>query len=164
MKKCNTCENFKKWGSEVNHWHKHYNYGVCEKYGEYKTDLTPCIDMYVDCKRWCIDESIQLDNGFCERYNYDCEKCFSKKFWEELTDEKEIDNHFVNSESYMEYPNIYQVYYISPEGKEGGFYNAKFNVELDDGTVLENVGLWGNGFAPNKEIVSKLKKGTFIKD
>lgn len=166
VKNCNCmeCENFKVDGELYNHWNQRYFHGECIVCGEYKTTLTPCIKEYTDNKRWCHDESIQLDqSSFCTRYHYDCENCFKKKFWEEIIAEDEIEKHFVNSENYMEYPNIHQVYFICKPGMDGGFCNARFNVELDNGEFLENRGLWGNGFCPNKEVFDKLKKGKFIK-
>ena len=160
---CIDCVNFKLEGKNENHWGYEYSYGECKLCG-YKTTLTPCIKEYADNKRWCHDESIQLDqSGFCTRYDYDCENCFKKEFWEEIIAEDEIEKHFVNCENYMEYPNVHQVYFICEPGVEGGFYNSSFNVELDDGEFLENRGLWGNGFCPNKEVFDKLKKGKFIK-
>ena len=161
---CNDCENFKVKGEQYNHWNQRYFYGECMVCGEYKTTLTPCIKKYTDNQRWCSDEYIQLNQGdFCRRYHHDCDNCFSKKFWEELVAEDEVEKHFVNTENYMEYPNIHQVYYICNPGEEGGFYGDRFNVKLDNGEYLENRGLWGNGFSPNKEIVDKLKKGKFIR-
>ena len=163
-KKCNDCENFKLQGEAEDHWHKSFCYGTCGLTGEYKTTFTPCIKEYKNHKRWCHDEKIQLDHAdFCKRYNHDCENCFCKEFFEEIIDEDEIDNHFVNSESFMEYPNIHQIYCIAASPRQGGFGNAVFNVELDTGEILYDIGLWGNGFSPNQEITEKLRKGKFIR-
>lgn len=161
---CRECNNFKFEGEGETHHHKKFAYGICELTGEYKTDLTPCTYEYKNSKRWCHDESIQLDQSiFCRIYHYDCDKCFNKEFWEEIVDENEKDKHFVNIENFMEYPNIHQIYFICEPGQKGGFGNSRFYVELDNGEFLENRGLWGNGFSPNKEIIDKLMKGKFIR-
>ena len=161
---CNDCENFKVKGETYDYWNRRYFYGECGLTGEYKTTLTPCIKKYTDQHRWCIDEYIQYDRSdFCKRYNHDCENCFSKEFWEEIIAPDEVDKHFVNIEGNTTINTLHTVYYICKPDKRGGFDNAKFNVQLDNGEFLEDIGLWCNGSAPNQQVINALKKGRFIK-
>ena len=63
------------------------------------------------------------------------ERCFYEEFWSEVVEQ--IDKHFLMNDS---------AYYFTKG--EGGFYDRRFNIKLDDGRVLKDIGLWHRGEVP----------------
>ena len=63
------------------------------------------------------------------------ERCFYEEFWSEVVGERE--NHFIMDGN---------AYYFT-DG-EGGFYGRRFDIVLEDGRVLNDVGLWHRGEVP----------------
>lgn len=63
------------------------------------------------------------------------ERCFYEEFWSEVS--IDLNRHFImNNHAY------------SFTDGEGGFYGRRFNIELEDGRVLEDIGLWHRGEVP----------------
>lgn len=63
------------------------------------------------------------------------ERCFTEQFWAEVVEV--IEHHFImNGNAY------------SFTKGEGGFGGRRFTIELEDGRVLEDVGLWHRGEVP----------------
>lgn len=63
------------------------------------------------------------------------ERCFFEEFWSEV--DEAMEHHFMmNGNAY------------SFTKGEGGFYGRRFTIELEDGRVLEDVGLWHRGEVP----------------
>lgn len=73
--------------------------------------------------------------------NQDCEKCTTKKFWQEVLDRADQHIIILNKDGY------YDVYSVYPVG-EGGFYNTKFRIKYKNGSTKE-CGLWYRGVCPS---------------
>ena len=63
------------------------------------------------------------------------ERCFFEEFWSEV--DEEMEHHFIMDGNA----------YFFTKG-EGCFYGQRFNIKLEDGRVLEDVGLWHRGEVP----------------
>ena len=63
------------------------------------------------------------------------ERCFFEEFWSEV--DEEMEHHFIMDGNA----------YFFTKG-EGGFYGQRFNIKLEDGRFLEDVGLWHRGEVP----------------
>lgn len=134
--------------------------GKCLITGEETTTLNPACKQYVYAyvtDRFCSDIAIfnsSAVNDECRRADFNCDACHTKRFWEEVIEDK--DCHFRDKELHYQM-GLYGVYSFVPSGVEGGFDNSRFDVCLSDGTVLKDVGLWSRGFCPNDELVKQLR-------
>ena len=63
------------------------------------------------------------------------ERCFFEQFWAEVIQEKE--RHFIEGKNAYSFTT-----------GEGGFCNRRYTIELEDGRVLENMGVWHRGEVP----------------
>ena len=63
------------------------------------------------------------------------ERCSTEEFWSDVV--QNIDSHFIENGNA----------YFFTEG-EGGFCGARFNIEFEDGEVLEDMGCWHRGEVP----------------
>lgn len=66
----------------------------------------------------------------------DHERCFFEQFWAEVIQEKE--RHFIDGNHA----------YAFTTG-EGGFCNRRYTIELEDGRILEDMGVWHRGRVPD---------------
>ena len=73
-------------------------------------------------------------------------RCFGEEFWSEVLEESE--RHFVESDGCV-------LYYTFGEG---GFGNQRYTIKLENGEILENVGLWHCGSLP-KNLEGVIQKG-----
>ena len=76
-------------------------------------------------------------------------RCFGEQFWSEVYEEKE--RHFVEDDNCV----------CSFTFGEGGFGNSRYTVKLENGEVLEDVGLWHRGSLP-KNLEGIIQKGERI--
>ncbi len=77
----------------------------------------------------------------------DRERCFGEQFWAEVYEAK--DHHFVDQHGRV----------LSFTEGEGGFGGRRYTVELEDGTVLKDIGLWHRGTLP-QNLEGHIQKGT----
>ena len=108
--------------------------------------------LFTGNNHYCSIEHIMDNNYFiryCKRHDYHCDECQIKTFWEELIYDELHDN-----ENYNHFINNDKVFCFTDN--IGGFNNKRFDIVLEDGTVLEDKGLWHNGEVPNKEVHDSL--------
>lgn len=73
-------------------------------------------------------------------------RCFGEQFWSEVLEESE--RHFVESDGCV----------CSYTFGEGGFGNQRYTIKLENGEILEDVGLWHRGSLP-KNLENVIQKG-----
>ena len=73
-------------------------------------------------------------------------RCFGEQFWSEVYEEREV--HFVEDDNCV----------CSYTFGEGGFGNQRYTIKLENGEVLEDVGLWHCGSLP-KNLEGVIQKG-----
>lgn len=73
-------------------------------------------------------------------------RCFGEQFWSEVLEESE--RHFVESDGCV----------CSYTFGEGGFGNQRYTIKLENGVILEDVGLWHRGSLP-KNLEGVIQKG-----
>ncbi len=158
--KCLYCKHFKyqrdDWGNLKGFWLMDDTYAIfatCTKHDKTVSTLTYSCNDFVNnfqCEPFCSEENIIRDavNNWCarEEKNYDCPSCSIKSFWDEVILEK--DHHFVNGKGDV----------LSYTKGEGGFYNDRFNIYFEDGSVLEDMGLWFRGKCPNDHVRDCFRK------
>lgn len=66
----------------------------------------------------------------------DHERCFYEQFWAEVLQYKE--RHFIDGNHAYSFTT-----------GEGGFYNRRYTIELEDGRILKNMGVWHRGRVPD---------------
>lgn len=92
----------------------------------------------------CVD-TIKPHRDSSPGMRSDKERCFFEQFWAEVVQEKEL--HFVeNGHAY------------SFTDGEGGFCGRRYTIELEDGRVLNDMGIWHRGKVP-KSIEHLFVKG-----
>ena len=136
--------------------------GTCLRTGKKTNSLKIACEHYdyaYTTQRFCSDLAIFNDaavNDDCRRADFNCDKCHTKKFWEEVLKDK--DRHFKGNEPHHQM-GLYSVYSFVPSGVKGGFGNDRFNLQLDTGETFKDVGLWHRGFCPNDEMVKQFRTG-----
>ena len=79
----------------------------------------------------------------------DTERCFGEQFWAEVYEARE--RHFVHPDGDV---------WSFTKG-EGGFGGRRYNIRLEDGTVLERMGCWHRGKLPTN-LEGHIQKGELI--
>ena len=77
------------------------------------------------------------------------ERCFGEQFWAEVYEARE--RHFVHPDGDV---------WSFTKG-EGGFCGRRYNIKLEDGTVLTNMGCWHRGKLPHN-LEGHIQKGELI--
>lgn len=118
------------------HLHKDW-----EKYLTQKETENGTVYNCVNCRR-CLSD----DGQPSLRKN---RRCFGEQFWSEVLEESE--RHFVESDGCV----------CSYTFGEGGFGNQRYTIKLENGEILEDVGLWHRGSLP-KNLEGVIQKGERI--
>lgn len=100
----------------------------------------------------CTFNCVNCNDGLCndtKKPSWNGNRCFGEMFWSEVYEEKE--RHFVNSNGSV----------LSYTFGEGGFGNRRYTIKLENGTVIEDVGLWHRGKLP-KNLENIIQKGVVL--
>lgn len=117
------------------HLHKDW-----EKYLTQKKTEDGTVYNCVNCRRCLGDGKPSLRKN---------RRCFGEQFWSEVLEESE--RHFVEDDGCV----------CSYTFGEGGFGNSRYRVKLENGVILEDVGLWHRGSLP-KNLKGAIQKGERI--
>lgn len=163
--RCNEMKEAKEIAKELK---SKYPYLICKGTG-YKSDIY-IIELHEDWDKFLDDEVTKdgmkfkccnCNDGLCNNHTKEPswnsspsllsnrERCFGEEFWSEVYSEK--DRHFVNEKG-----NV-----LSFTFGEGGFGNRRYNLRLEDGTELFDVGLWHRGTLP-KNLEDEIQKGSLF--
>ncbi|MBQ2653318.1 MAG: hypothetical protein IJF83_07175 [Methanobrevibacter sp.] len=136
--------------------------GTCTKHNRTVTTHSQKCDDYEYAytgEPYCTKEHIIKDcalNDNCRRADFNCDECHTKKFWEnDVLANRE--RHVVGQQW-----SDGQVGVDSFTKGEGGYYNRRFDLHFEDGEVMEDMGLWSRGRAPNERVIKLIRHAKIV--
>ena len=167
---CHYCKNFTYARGQYGYLEKSFTlpgditglFGVCEKHDRtVTTHSQKCTDYEYayTSKPYCTKEHIIKDcalNDNCRRADFDCDNCHTKNFWENdvlaRRDQHVVGQCWSDGQVGVDY---------FTKG-EGGYYNRRYDLHFDDGEIMEDMGLWSRGRAPNERVIKLIRHAKIV--
>ena len=167
---CHYCKNFTYARGRYHYLEKPFTlpgditglWGVCEKHNRTVTTHSQKCDDYEYAytgEPYCTKDHNIKDcalNDNSRRADFNCDECHTKKFWEnDVLANRE--RHVVGQQW-----SDGQVGVDSFTKGEGGYYNRRFDLHFEDGEVMEDMGLWSRGRAPNERVIKLIRHAKIV--